>query len=226
MKNRKRRAPPSQDLDIVTIVEGAVVFACGEAGVVDGGALEWDFIDPDRRRIFGDQVLGALKAWNDGPVECLVVDAVQSGALVALRAIAGVPRRSAMQARVLAEMTAMIHQTHHAIVSPKRVVWRLPGDSIVSDAAAPLEARARRAQDRARRWAAIIASATNTHAHPMGAEEIAQLLYQIADPYRRLWSPVERLLARADLASGPRMVQRPANGAVIGKEATWRSSTR
>lgn len=226
MRENKRRPPPSRDLDLVTIVDGAAIFAHGDVGVVEGGALEWDFIDPDQRRMIGEQVLGALKSWNDGPVECLVTDAVHASAAVALHAIAQTPRRTAMQSRILAEMTALIHETHHAVVSPKRVVWRLPGDSAVNDPSAALELRVRRAQDRARRWAAIIASAANTPAHLMRAEDIAQLLYQIADPYRCLWNPIDRLLERAALATAPRAIAQSVPAPAAGKETSWRSSMR
>lgn len=182
-------------LDVIAIDDGCVVFGDGEVGIVDGGAIPWDFIDDDRRTVMGSQLLGAVKSWNDGPIECLIVDVMPNVAEVeeTLRRIA--PRND-VHAHILAEMAMMLHQAEHAVVAPKRTVWRLPGESLSRDARMALETRIRKAQDRARHWAMTISAAAQTNAYPMRAEDIAQLLYLIADPYRRLWAPIPQLLER------------------------------
>lgn len=194
-------------LIIVAIADGSIVLPDAELGLVIGGELPWTFIADERRSVLAHQVHGALKAWNDGPIECIISDALLRFDEVE-RTLGAVPRRNALHDRLLTDIATMFYHAAHAEATPKQTVWRLPGGG-ARDAAATVELRIRRAQDRARRWAALIAGATQTPAQLMEAETIAQWVYALADPLRRRWSPIEHILARAALTPGGVRLQRP-----------------
>lgn len=205
-------------LSIVAIGDGCVLLPDAEVGLVVGGEIPWTFVADERRVAVAQQVHGALKAWNDGPIECLITDAPLQFDEVD-RIIRTAVRRHALHDRLLSDFAAMMYQAAHTELAPKRTVWRLPGPGSGGgrEVDASIEARMRRAQDRARRWATLLAGATQTPTHVMDAESIAQLLYALADPYRRRWTPIERILART--AAAPGGVRVPLNGFASARRA-------